>query len=233
VSASLPLVLIPGLLDTHRLYAPQLDALWRLGPVHLARHTDHDSMAGLAQALLEAAPARFALAGLSMGGYIAFEVLRQAPARVARLALLDTQARPDTPESGAARRAQMQLAQREGLQPVVEALLPRLLHPARLQERGLRALLHEMAAEVGVAGYLNQQNANLTRPDSRPNLAQIRCPTLIVVGAQDALTPPECAQEMAAAIPGARLLQLPDCGHMCTLEQPAAVAEALVAWLRG
>ncbi|MBV8784632.1 MAG: alpha/beta fold hydrolase, partial [Gammaproteobacteria bacterium] len=163
----------------------------------------------------------------------AFEVLRQAPERVARLALLDTQARPDTAEAGAARRSQMALAQREGLRPVVEALLPRLLHPSRQQDPRLRALLHDMAAQVGVAGYLNQQNANLTRPDSRPTLAQIRCPTLVLVGEQDVLTPPACAQEMAAGIPGARLVQLPECGHMSALEQPAAVTEALVAWLAG
>ena len=226
-------MLIPGLLDTHRLYEAQLDALWAQGPVHFARHTGHDTMAGLAQSVLETAPQRFALAGLSMGGYIAFEVLRQAPERVARLALLDTQARPDTAEAGAARRSQMALAQREGLRPVVEALLPRLLHPARQQDPRLRALLRDMAAQVGVTGYLNQQNANLTRPDSRPTLAQIRCPTLVLVGEQDVLTPPACAQEMAAGIPGARLVQLPECGHMSALEQPAAVTEALVAWLAG
>src|SRR5262249_43712993 len=152
---------------------------------------------GIARRILAEAPPRFALVGLSMGGYIAFEILRQARTRVARLALLDTQARADGDEVRAARRAQMDLARTVGLTPVVDALIPRLVHPARVQERPLRALLHEMAAEVGLDGYLNQQNANMTRPDSRSDLALIRCPTLVLVGEADVLTPPELAREMA------------------------------------
>ena len=231
MTAPLPLVLVPGLLDSYRLYAPQLDALWARGAVHLAQHTRADTMTALAQAILAAAPERFALAGLSMGGYIAFEMLRQAPARIARLALLDTQARPESPEAATARRAQMELARREGLGAVIESQIPRLLHAPHQRDPALRALLHAMAEEVGLEGFLNQQQANLTRPDSRPTLPQVRCPTLVVVGAQDILTPPACAEEMAAGIAGARLTVLPECGHLCTLEQPRAVNEALTAWL--
>lgn len=228
---SLPAVLIPGLLASARLYASQLPVLWPYGPVTIATHTRDDSMAGIARRILADAPPRFALVGLSMGGYIAFEILRQAGARVVKLALLDTQARADTEEVRAARRAQMDVARAVGLTPVVDALIPRFVHPARVQEAPLRALLHEMAAEVGRDGFLNQQNANMGRPDSRGALAHIRCPTLVLVGDADALTPPELAREMADAIPGARLTVIPECGHLSPIERPLAVNEALRSWL--
>jgi pimeloyl-ACP methyl ester carboxylesterase len=228
---SLPVVLIPGLLASAQLYVPQLAALWPSGPVTIAVHTHDDSVAGIARRILADAPPRFALVGLSMGGYIAFEILRQARERVTRLALLDTQARADGEEVRAARRAQMDLARIVGLTPVVDALIPRLVHPARVQEQPLRALIHEMAAGVGLDGYLNQQSANITRPDSRGDLAHIRCPTLVVVGETDVLTPPELAREMAAGIAGARLVVIPECGHVSTLERPGAVNEALRGWL--
>ena len=228
---SLPAVLIPGLLASARLYASQLPLLWPYGPVTIATHTRDDSMAGIARRILADAPPRFALVGLSMGGYIAFEILRQAGARVVKLALLDTQARADSEEVRAARRAQMDVARAVGLTPVVDALIPRFVHPARAQEAPLRALLHEMAAEVGRDGYLNQQNANMGRPDSRAGLARIRCPTLVLVGDADALTPPELAREMADRIPGARLTVIPECGHLSSIERPLAVNEALRSWL--
>ena len=228
---SLPVVLIPGLLASAQLYVPQLATLWPAGPVMIAAHTRDDSMAGIARRILAEAPPRFALVGLSMGGYIAFEILRQARARVARLALLDTQARADSDEARAARRAQMDLARTVGLTPVVDALIPRLLHPARAGERALRALIHEMAAGVGCDGYLNQQTANIDRPDSRAELAHIRCPTLVAVGESDVLTPPELAREMAAGIADSRLVVIPECGHLSTLERPQAVNEALRGWL--
>jgi pimeloyl-ACP methyl ester carboxylesterase len=228
---SLPVVLIPGLLASAQLYAPQLATLWPAGPVMIASHTRDDSVAGMARRILADAPPRFALVGLSMGGYVAFEILRQARARVAKLALLDTQARADSEEVRAGRRAQMQVARTAGLTQVVDALIPRILHPARANESALRALVHEMAAEVGLEGYLNQQSANSGRPDSRPELARIACPTLIVVGDCDLITPAELAREMAAGISGARLVVIPECAHLSTLERPQAVNEALRGWL--
>src|ERR1700722_19177051 len=119
VSESLPVVLIPGLLLSARMYVQQVEVI-------LANHTQDDSMAALARRILAQAPARFALVGLSMGGYISFEILRQAPDRVARVALLDTMARPDTPEASAARRAQMQLAMHGSFTNLVGTLIPRL-----------------------------------------------------------------------------------------------------------
>jgi len=231
VSEPLAVVLIPGLLLSARLYAQQIPELWRRAPVMVAAHTRDDSMAAIARRILAAAPARFALVGLSMGGYIAFEILRQAPERVARLALLDTMATPDTPEVSAARRTQMALAETGNLGAVVGNLFPRLVHPARHDDAELRALIDAMAADVGVQGYLRQQRANLARPDSRPTLAAIGCPTLVLVGEQDALTPPERAVEMARGVGGARLVRLPDCGHLSALERPREVTQALLDWL--
>ena len=231
MSEPLPVVLIPGLLLSARLYAAQVAALWPVAPVMIANHTRDDSMAAIAQRILRDAPPRFALAGLSMGGYISFEILRQAPQRVARLALLDTMARPDTEEASAARRSQMELAAAGRFTEVIEALVPRLVHASRLEDPALRELIHVMGAEVGVQGYLNQQAANIARIDSRPTLAAIRCPTLVLVGDSDVLTPPERASEIAAGIAAAELVVVPRCGHLSPLECPQAVTDALRAWL--
>lgn len=228
----MPVVLIPGLLLSARMYAQQVEVLWPQGGVTLANHTRDDSMAALARRILTEAPSRFALMGLSMGGYISFEILRQAPERVAKLALLDTMARADTPEVSAARRAQMELAAGGRFTEVIEGLIPRLVHQRRHGDAALRDLIVGMGQEVGVEGYLRQQRANIGRIDSRATLTQIRCPTLVLVGDSDLLTPPERAAEIAAAIPGAELVVVPECGHLSTLERPAAVNDALRAWLR-
>ena len=231
MSESLPIVLIPGLLASPRMYAPQVPQLWRTGPVMIADHTRDDSMAGIARRILSAAPARFALVGLSMGGYIAFEILRQAPERIAKVALLDTSARADAPEQTAMRRAQMALAAQGQLAEVVEQQFPRLVHRARRADGALREVFTLMAEEVGAAGFIRQQTAISGRSDSRPTLGSIRCPTLVLVGEGDELTPPERAAEIAAGIPGARLTTVPHCGHMSTLVQPDEVARALLEWL--
>ena len=233
MSESLPVVLIPGLLASARLYGAQLPELWRRGPVMIADHTRADSMAAIAGGILASAPPRFALAGLSMGGYLCFEILRQAPARVAKLALLDTAARADTPEATAMRRAQMAQASAGRLAEVVEAQFERAVHPAHRGDRELRETNRLMAAEVGLEAFLRQQTAIMGRPDSRPQLSSIGCPTLVLVGEQDELTPPERAVEMAQGIRGARLVTVPGCGHLATLERPLEVTRALLDWLAG
>jgi pimeloyl-ACP methyl ester carboxylesterase len=232
VVESLPIVLVPGLLCSARLYAQQLPQLWRFGPVTIADHTRADSMAEIAHDILAAAPHRFALVGLSMGGYISFEIMRQAPERVAKLALLDTMAQPDTPVASERRRAQMALAREGRLGEVVDALIPRLLLAERVAEQELRDLVHAMAEDVGAEAFLRQQIANTQRMDSLPTLGRIRCPTLVLVGDGDQLTPPERAEEMAAQIEGARLVRVRACGHLSTLERPQEVTEALTQWLR-
>ena len=228
----LAVLLIPGLLGSARLYAEQIPALWRGGPVVVADHTRDDSMAAIARRVLAAAPERFALAGLSMGGYVAFEMLRQAPQRIARLALLDTSARADTAEQSGARCAQMALASGGRLDEVVAAQFVRAVHPARREDARLRELNRLMAEDVGTEAFIRQQTAIMSRVDSRPTLPSIRCPTLVLVGAEDVMTPPERAEEMAHGITGARLVTVPECGHLSTLEQPQAVTRALLGWLQ-
>ena len=228
----LPVVLVPGLLASARLYAAQIPALWQCGPVMVADHTRDDTMAAIAARILASAPPVFALAGLSMGGYVGFEIVRQAPQRVARLALLDTSARPDTPEQSAGRRAQIALASQGRFAEILDAQFPRLVGRMHREDRSLRALLEQMAEEVGVAAFIRQQTAIMGRLDSRPTLGSIRCPTLVLVGEDDELIPLERAAEIAHGIARARLVTVPRCGHVSTLEQPAEVTRALLEWLR-
>jgi pimeloyl-ACP methyl ester carboxylesterase len=230
---TLPIVLVPGLLGSPRLYAEQIPALWRLGPVTVAVHTRDESMGGIAQRILASAPARFALAGLSMGGYVCFEILRQAPRRVARLVLLDTSARSDTPEQSEQRRSQIEMARSGRLAEVTDLLFPKLVHARRWGDESLRRIVRAMMLEVGVEGFVNQQTATMGRPDSRPGLTAIRCPTLVIVGDGDVLTPPDRAEEIANGIAGARLSVIRNSGHLATLEQPAAVTKSMLHFLHG
>ncbi len=227
----LPIVLVPGLLCTQRLYVGQIPALERFGPVTVADHTRDDNMSGIAQRILSLAPPRFALAGLSMGGYVAFEVLRQAPERVVKLALLDTTARPDVPEQTEQRRRQIEMARTGRFDGIAELLFPRFVAAARHTDRALEDIVRTMARDTGAEAFVRQQTAIMHRADSRPMLAAIGCPTLVLVGEQDALTPPDRAAEMAAAIPDVRRVVVPDCGHLSALEQPETVTRALVSFL--
>ncbi|MFZ1920363.1 MAG: alpha/beta fold hydrolase [Xanthobacteraceae bacterium] len=229
---SLPIVLVPGLTCTARLYAEQIPALWRFGPVTVADHRRDDSMAAIARRILAAAPPRFALVGLSMGGYIAFEIMRQEPNRVAKLALLDTGSRADTPEQTERRRVLMALAKEGGYADIPEQAFPVYVHRNRHGDEALKRIVCEMAEATGIEAYLRQQQAILSRPDSRPGLGAISCPTLVLVGEGDEATPPELAREIAAGIPGSHLVLIPESGHLSTLEEPAAVTAALVEWLR-
>ncbi len=228
----LPIVCIPGLACSPRLYAEQIGQLWTVGPVTVAQHSGHESMDEIARSILASAPERFALIGLSMGGYISFEIMRQEPSRVVKLALLDTSARPDTPEQTENRRIQIALAEKTPIADLADALFPRLVHPRRRSVEQLRDIIRIMAQETGAEGFIRQQTAIMARPDSRPHLSGIRCPTLVLVGDSDELTPPDRAAEMAHGILGSRLVTVPDCGHVSTLECPQQVTEALLQLLR-
>ncbi len=232
VSDNLPIVLVPGLNCSARLYAPQIPPLWRLGPVTVADHTRDDSVAAIARRILAAAPPRFALAGLSMGGYLAFEIMRQAPQRVAKLALLDTGARAESPQQSERRRPAIETAKNGGFRKVTDDSFFFFVHPDRYSDAALKDLVHLMADETGLEAYLRQQQAIMTRPDSRPGLSAIKCPTVVVVGEQDKGTPPDLAREIAAAIAGSRLVIIPNCGHLSTIERPEAVIEVLVEWMQ-
>lgn len=228
----LPSVFVPGLLCTPRLYSEQIAEAWAFGPVTVADHTRDDTVEAISRRILATAPPRFALVGLSMGGYVSLEILRQAPERVAKLALLDTSARPDTPEQTARRREQIALARNGRLGEVVDLTYPNLVAPERLHDAALLQITRMMAEAVGPEAFERQQNAIMTRPDSRPGLADIRCPTLVLVGEQDALTPPDRAREMSAGISGSRLVIVPACGHASCLERPQAVSRALAELLQ-
>ena len=184
----------------------------------------------MAARVLAGAPSRFALAGISLGGYVALEIMRRAPERVTRLALLDTTARPEEEASVAGNPAARD-AGAAGLGQV-GLLTTLLVHPKRLADRRLATILGAMAERVGRKAFLRQQRASRSRPDSRADLAAIACPTLLICGRQDPLAPPALHEEMAAAIPGAKLHIVEECGHLPPLEQPEEVTEALRRWLQ-
>jgi pimeloyl-ACP methyl ester carboxylesterase len=226
-----PLILVPGLTCTAALWAPQMAALADVADIAIGDHRQDDTLEDIARRILAAAPARFALAGLSMGGYIAFEILRQAPERVSHLALLDTSARPFDPSQTAVREALIREAKTAGMDAPMRQLLPVFVHPDRLSDSALVHTVMAMGRETGPIVFERQQRALMARRDSRPMLASIACPTLVLVGAQDVLTPVADHEEIASGIPGSRLVVVPHCGHLSTLERPHAVCDALRAWL--
>ncbi|HLG45425.1 MAG TPA: alpha/beta fold hydrolase [Reyranella sp.] len=226
------LLLLPGLLNTRRLWQSQIADLADVADVIVPELWHHDSIGAMAEAALQEAPERFALGGFSMGGYVAFEILRRAPGRVERLALMDTQATPDTPEATARRRGfveQTKMGRFHGVQP---SLLPQIVHRSRLADQSVIQPILEMAAEVGADGFCRSQAAMIARPDSRPILVEIKQPTLVLVGRQDIATPLARAQEMAADISHSQLVVIEECGHMSPLEKPAEVSAALRRWLK-
>ncbi len=228
-----PLILLPGLLNDRRLWGAQAESLADLAEIQVPDLTGADSVAGLARMVLDGAPERFALAGLSMGGYVAQEILRQAPGRVERLALFDTNARADSKEQTERRKSLIAMARGGQFAEVMPMLAPALLHPRHAADPAMCALLGAMAEAVGPTGFERQQLAIMGRPDGRADLSAIRCPTLVACGRQDALTPYDLHKEMADAIPGARLEVIEDAGHLTPIEQPQAVSTLLRTWLQG
>lgn len=226
-----PLVLLPGLLCDAALWQFQTPSLSGSHPIIIPRLDGHAALPALARQVLAEAPERFALAGLSMGGYVAMEIMRQAPERVSRLALLDTSARPDTPEQRERRFGLIRLSQTGKFKGVTPRLLPMLIHPDKLADIAVTETILAMAARIGQTGFERQQTAILGRIDSRPSLPAIRCPTLVVAGADDQLTPPEIAHETAGLIPQAETVIIPHCGHLPPLEQPERTTELLKRWL--
>jgi pimeloyl-ACP methyl ester carboxylesterase len=188
-------------------------------------------MAAIARRILAAAPPRFALAGLSMGGYIALEIMRQAPEGVAKFALLDTGARGEAPGQAERRKAVIALAKSGRYAEVADIAFPIYVHRDRQHDMALKWVVRAMAEETGVDAFLRQQQAIMGRPDSRPRLGAIKCPTLVLVGDDDQATPPKLSREIAAGVPASRLVVIADSGYLSTLEQPERVTEALVAWM--
>lgn len=230
-AAKIPLVLLPGLLCDHALWAAQLTALADIAEMRVADLTRDDSMAAMAARVLAQAPPRFSLAGLSMGGYLAQEIMRQSPERVVRLALLDTSARADTPERLAQRRGLIELAQKGEFKGITPRLLPQWIHPGRLGEEALVRAVTEMTQRVGRDAYLRQMKAIMGRPDGRADLERIRVKVLVLCGREDQSTPLALHEEIASRIPDATLAVIEQCGHLSTMERPDEVNRALRSWL--
>ncbi len=225
-----PVVFLPGLICDHRLWRDVIDGLAdSIAPMVADLRLDN-SIAAMASRTLAAAPPRFALAGLSMGGYVALEIMRQAPERVTHLALLDTSARADTEERKQTRRKGIDMIGQGKFIGVSRGLLGQLVAPHHLGT-SLAEEVQAMSERVGGEVYMRQQQAIMNRIDSLPFLEDIAVPTLIGVGKLDKMTPPELAEEMAGHIPGAELMTFPDAAHLPTMENPGPVVEAMRAWL--
>jgi pimeloyl-ACP methyl ester carboxylesterase len=227
----IPLLLLPGTLNDAELWRAQIDALGTQADIRVADFTQQSSiaaMAGDALAILPEGP--FALAGFSLGGFVAFEVLRRATGRVRGLALVNTQARPESPEGRPGREKMMALAGRD-FPRLTASLIQFMLPPERQGDATLVAAIQTMMDRVGADAFVLQSQAVMDRADSRPLLPSIACPTLIIGGLEDKVAPPRLSEEMAAAIPGAQLHLLPATGHMGPLERPAEVTGLLQAWL--
>jgi pimeloyl-ACP methyl ester carboxylesterase len=229
---NVPLLLLPGLLCDEALWQHQIKFLKDTAECAVADITRHSRMEALAKDVLATAPPQFALAALSMGGYVAFEIMRQAPERVLKLCLLDTSARPDTPEQKKRRELLLAMSRAGQFKGVTPRLLPMLIHPDRMDDKELTGIVMTMAERVGREAFNNQQTAIMNRADSRPLLKKIRCPMQVIGGRQDALTPPDIVQEIADGIPKARLDFIENCGHLSPLERPEKVNALMKGWLK-
>jgi pimeloyl-ACP methyl ester carboxylesterase len=225
-----PFLLIPGLNCDSRVYNSATASLWQFGSVTVASHLEGEGVAGIARNILAGAPPKFSLGGFSMGGYVAFEILRQAPERVLRLALIDTRAEEDPPEAIELRRRRIALARGGKFGLVVEQSFPDSVHPDNVGESRLYSLHRTMAEANGPEAYVRHQEAIIGRPDSRSLLSSIAVPTVIVVGEGDKITPPSSADVMHRGIAGSVLNVIPRAGHLALLEQPQLVDAALRAW---
>jgi pimeloyl-ACP methyl ester carboxylesterase len=225
------LVLLPGLINTRRVFEHQIEALSDIADCIVPELWHHETIAAMADAALAMAPPSFSLLGFSMGGYVAFEIMRRAPQRVERLALMDTQATPDSAESTRRRRALLDQASIGRFKGVQRTLLPQLVHSRHIEDPAVIQPIFDMAQEIGADGFVREQRAIIDRADSRHTLVDIDVPTVVIVGRQDQVTPLPRSQEMAADIANSRLVVLEECGHMSPLEKPTEVTEALRRWL--
>lgn len=232
MSAQTRLLFVPGLLCDAALWRHQLKGLSDAAEVWVTdKHTAYTSIGEIVQAIMQEAPARFSVAGLSMGGYIALEMALNWSERIERLVLLDTTAAPDTPSQTQRRLTLIEVARRGKIEEIIRSLLPILIHPQRLADLELVSEIVEMAKRVGTDKFVRQQQAIMSRPNQIPSLHRIACPTLVICGREDALTPVGCSEELAAGIPDSELLVIPDCGHLSTMESPRRITEALRRWL--
>jgi pimeloyl-ACP methyl ester carboxylesterase len=218
-------------LTDERLYAAQVAALEADYNCAVFAFRDHDSLGEMAEELLAKTPERFTLIGLSLGGYLAFEIIRRQLQRIERLILMDTTAAADPPARRAGRLADIAKVREGGIEALIPELPARWLHPGHIQRIELTSLIADMARSIGARGQFNQVTAMLSRPDSHADLERVRVPTLLVCGREDPVTPVPHHEAMAARVPGARLEIIDNCGHLSTIEQPEIVTRLLKNWL--
>lgn len=227
------LVLLPGLACDERLWQAQLPLLQASFDVRVADvHRHHAGIGSMAAALLAEHPGRLVLCGASMGGMIAMEAARQAPGRVAAMALLGTNASPETPDMYRLRESAIELFERGEARDVIQFNAGFAFAPAQAEDAGLVKRYVEMILDSGVEQLIRQNRAVMKRPDALAHLPALACPLLVMCGDADRLTPPEHSRAIAAAVPHAELEWIADCGHMLTMEKPEAVNAKLMAWLR-
>ena len=227
------LILLPGMLLDAELFAHQTEHLRDVAEVRVGDITTAASVGGMARSVLEDAPERFALAGLSLGGIVAFEILRRAPERVERLALLDTNARPPTEGQLESWRRFAAMTEEGRFDEITERhMMPTFVHPDRLEDAAITGAIRRMAGRVGPEAFLRQLQAQEGRPDSRGRLGEISCPTFVAGGRQDALCSVEMHEEISAAIPGSSLVMIEECGHLSSMERPQAITALLRYWLQ-
>lgn len=228
----LPLLLLPGTLCDASLFAHQVP---NLTDVALPRVVDvhrQDTLPAVAQYVLSQVEGRFAVAGLSYGGIVAFELWRQAPGRIAKMALLNTNPHPASAQTRARQQRFVGMAHRGAFREITTDFLKDvMLHPDHQKDRQLREQVLAMAQHIGVQGFVNEVQAQLSRPDARPELPGITCPTLVLTGRDDQVIPLPVHEQMADALPNSRLVVVEHCGHLSTMEQPEAVTQALRDWL--
>ncbi|MCD6474869.1 MAG: alpha/beta hydrolase [Anaerolineaceae bacterium] len=230
----IPLILIPGLLCDDSLWKHQALSLSHVAACTITdKHMHHDTIGQIAEAIVSEAPSYFALAGLSMGGYVALEICRKFGEKVDRLALIDTMARADTSVQTARRESMIALCQEGKFNEMVETLYPFLIHSDRLTDSMLRHQVINMAFGMGPEIFIRQQRAIIDRIDQVPNLSKISCPTVVICGEQDQITPLECSEEMVANISESELHIVSNCGHMSTMEKPDRVSKIMHHWLTG
>ncbi len=227
----IPIVLVPGLLCTAEVFAPQIAALWTFGPVTVASTMGGKTVRDITAAILESAPPHFALAGFSMGGFVSFEIMRRAPERVKKLALLDTVANPFPADGIEGRREMVEQARTGDFTSLLSKMYSEMVHPSCKDDPKIREIGVRMGLTVGVDAFDRQTEALISRADSRDTLAEITVPTLVLVGDSDPLVSLDRSKEMAAGISGSKLVIVPECGHFSTLEQPGAVNRALIEWI--
>jgi pimeloyl-ACP methyl ester carboxylesterase len=232
VTEHIPLILGPGLMNTPRLWEHQIEHLSDIADISIVDTTRDSSLVDMAKRMLDSAPPKFAYAGLSMGGYMAFEMMRMAQDRVVRLALLDTSARDDPPARTAIRKEMVALAGKGDYETVKKNTLPIFLHPDRVEDSAFVEIAYEMCDTIGPKVFIQQMTAIMNRRDSRDMLGDIRVPTTVICGRQDQGTPLEVSEEIAQGIPNAQLRVVEDCGHLSTIEQPEAVTAFLREWLQ-